>query len=175
LDKPSETIPPTDPPPLHDPCSLGCLLENLTQPPSPTTVDIDLHANQESDSLLASLPQLPSITNSVTHVVCSPQMCGVLTDTQSYVTIRCNLNSTIRMIDGGSNVGVTGNLGSLLDVVDIEPITILVALKGAPESYNDCITKRGLLPLSFSNGTTYYQMCFYCANMVETIISWLPF
>jgi hypothetical protein len=56
------------------------------------------------------------------------------------------------MIDGGSNVCVTGNLESLLDVVDIEPITILVALKvkGAPESYNNCITKQGLLPLSLS-------------------------
>jgi hypothetical protein len=76
-----------------------------------------------------------------------------------------------RMIDGGSNVCVTGNLGSLLNVNDIKPITILVALKGAPESYDDCITKRGLLPLSLSNGMTYYQACFYCANLVETIIS----
>jgi hypothetical protein len=66
---------------------------------------------------------------------------------------------------------VTGNLGSLLDVVDIKPITILVTLEGAPESYDDCITKHGLLPLSLSDSTTYYQARFYCANMVETIIS----
>ena len=75
------------------------------------------------------------------------------------------------MIDGGSNVCITGNLNSLLDVVDIEPITISVAIEGSPTSYDDCITKWGLLPLSLSDGTTYYQTCFYCANMVETIIS----
>ncbi len=53
-----------------------------------------------------------------------------------------------------------------------KPITILVALEGTSESYDDCITKHGLLPpLSLSDGTAYYQACFYCANMVETIIS----
>jgi hypothetical protein len=137
----------------------------------PTTVAIDLHAEQVSDSLLATLSQLPSITDSVMHVVCSPHVCGVHTDHKSSTTIRRNPTSTNRMIDGGSNLCVTGDLGSLLNVVNIEPITILVALKGAPESYNDCITKRGLLPLSLSNGTTYYQACFYCANMVEKFIS----
>jgi hypothetical protein len=75
-----------------------------------------------------------------------------------------------KMIDSGSNVCVTGNLGPLLDVVDVEPFKILVALEGEPSSFDDCITKRGLLPLSLSDGTTYYQTCFYCANMVETII-----
>jgi hypothetical protein len=75
------------------------------------------------------------------------------------------------MIDGGSNICMTGDLGSLLDVVDIDPITILVALEGSLTSYDNCITKRGLLPLPLSNGTTYYQPCFYCTNMVETIIS----
>jgi hypothetical protein len=74
------------------------------------------------------------------------------------------------MVDSGSNVCVTRNLGGLLDVVDIKPTTISVTLEGAPASYDDCITKRGLLPLSLSDGTTYYQTCFYCANMVETMI-----
>jgi hypothetical protein len=59
----------------------------------------------------------------------------------------------------------------MLDVVDIYPIAISVALDRAPASTDDCITKRGLLPLTLSDGTYYYQTCFYCANMVETIIS----
>ncbi len=75
------------------------------------------------------------------------------------------------MVDGGSNVCITGNLGCLVDVSDIEPITISVALKGGPASYDNCITKRGLLPLTLSDGTSYYQPCYYCANMVKTIIS----
>ncbi len=76
-----------------------------------------------------------------------------------------------KTIDGGSNVCVTSDLGLLLDVVDVKPFKILVALEGKPSSFDDCITKRGLLPLSLSDGTAYYQTCFYCANMVETIIS----
>jgi hypothetical protein len=75
------------------------------------------------------------------------------------------------LIDGGSNVCVTGDLNTLLDVTNITPIDISVELDGVPSSVDDKITKRGLLPLTLSDGTTYYQTCFYCANMVETIIS----
>jgi hypothetical protein len=75
------------------------------------------------------------------------------------------------MINGGLNVCITGDLGILLDVVDIKPITILVGIKGSPTLYDDCNTKQGLLPLSLSDGTTYYQTWFYCVNMVKTIES----
>ena len=75
------------------------------------------------------------------------------------------------MVDGGSNVCVTGDLGSLLDVIDINPIPISVAIEGSALSFDNCITKQGVLPLSLSDGTTYFQTCHYCANMVETIIS----
>jgi hypothetical protein len=75
------------------------------------------------------------------------------------------------MVDGGSNVYVTGDIGSLLNVIDIDPIPILVAIEGSASSSDDCIIKRGVLPLSLSDGTTYFQTCYYCANMVETIIS----
>jgi hypothetical protein len=75
------------------------------------------------------------------------------------------------MVDGGSNMCITGDLGLLLDVVDIDQFAISVALEGAPSSYDDCITKQGLLPLTLADGTTYYQTCFYCTNMVKTIIS----
>jgi hypothetical protein len=61
--------------------------------------------------------------------------------------------TTNQMIDGGSNVCVTGDIGSLLDMVDIKPITILIALEGSPTLYDNCITKQGLLPLLLSNGT----------------------
>jgi hypothetical protein len=107
----------------------------------------------------------------VTHIVCSPRVCSVHSDIKLSITIGHDTSLVNRMVDGGSNVCVTGDLGSLLDVVDIEPITILVALEGTPATYDDCITKRGLLPLSLSDGSLYYQPCFYCTNMVETIIS----
>ena len=76
-----------------------------------------------------------------------------------------------KLIDGGSNVCVTGDITILLDVSDIDPIDISVALDGRSTSPDDRITKRGLLPLTLSDGSVYYQTCFYCANMVETIIS----
>jgi hypothetical protein len=120
---------------------------------------------------MAKLPQLPLITNSVTHVICSPRICGVQGNAHLSVTICRVSKPTTHTIDGGSNVCITGDLSSLRDVVDIEPVTISVALEGSLTSYDDCITKRGLLPLLLSDGTTYYQTCFYCANMVETIIS----
>ncbi len=171
------SIPPLpDPPPpddlaIYSMCLPGCLLEGLTQAPSPTSITVDLLATQASTSLLANLPDLPSLTNSVTHVVCSPRVCGVHADRLSSITIHSNLGLATRMVDGSSNVYVTGDVGSLVDIVDIDPITILVALEGAPASYDDCIMKEGLLPLTLSNGTSYYQPCFYCANMVKTIIS----
>jgi hypothetical protein len=105
-----------------------------------------------------------------THLVCSPRVCGVRGDSSSVRTCITDQKAT-KMIDVGSNVCVTGNLGLLLDVVDIDPFKISVALEGKPSSFDDCITKQGLLPLSLSDGTTYYQTCFYCTNMVEIIIS----
>ena len=75
------------------------------------------------------------------------------------------------MIDGSSNICVTGDLAALLDVVDIPPVAISVTLESAPTLFDECITKRGLLPLTVSDGTIYYQPRFYCANLVETIIS----
>jgi len=61
------------------------------------------------------------------------------------------------MVDGGANIFVTGDIGSLLDVTDIDPIPILVAIKGSTTSFDNCITKQGVLPLSLSDGTTYFQ------------------
>jgi hypothetical protein len=78
---------------------------------------------------------------------------------------------TGNLIDGGSNVCIMGDLHILLEVDDITPINSIVALNGKSSLLDDIITKRGLLPLTLSDGTIYYQTCFYCTNMVETIIS----
>jgi hypothetical protein len=80
-------------------------------------------------------------------------------------------NTHNNMVDGGLKVCVTGDLDALLDVINIAPIEISVVLEGALTSFDDCITKHGLLPLTLSDGTTYYQTCFYCANLVKTFIS----
>ncbi len=66
---------------------------------------------------------------------------------------------------------VIGNLQLLIDLVDIPLMAISVALDGPSSSFDDTITKQGFLPLTLSDGMTYHQPCYYCANMVETIIS----
>ena len=55
--------------------------------------------------------------------------------------------------------------------MSVSLVTSTVALDGVPSSVDDKITKRGLQPITLSDGTTYFQTCFYCANMVETSIS----
>lgn len=65
---------------------------------------------------------------------------------------------------------ITGNLLNLVSVVDIPPMPIDVALTGTDISIHDCCTKRGFIPLQCSNGTVYWQLCFYCANAAKTII-----
>ena len=136
---------------------------------SPTTVAVDLWADSNTASLL-TIPDIPSPIASVTRVVCSPRVCGLHSDMGTSITLR-DATPSSTLIDGGSNVCITGDLGSLVDIIDIPPITFSVAIEGAPTSYDDCITKQGLLPLTLSDGSTYYQTCFFCANMVESIIS----
>ena len=130
-----------------------------------------LHYDKDVETPLAQLPPIGSPLDSVTHVVCCPRVCGVSSEDRSSVKIQCTSNLLGHLIDGGSNVCVTGDLHILLDATNITPISISVALDGVPSSVDDKITKRELLPLNLSDGTTYFQPCFYCANMVETIIS----
>jgi hypothetical protein len=75
------------------------------------------------------------------------------------------------LMDGGANICVTGILGLLVDVLSIPPTPILVATTLGSISIDDCCTKRGLIPLTLSNGSIYYQPCYYCKNAVEMIIS----
>jgi hypothetical protein len=89
------------------------------------------------ESVLAQLPDLPSILDSVTHFVCFPRVCRVHGDSLSYVRINGVTPKSKKMVDGGSNVCITGDLGLLLDVMDIDPFAISVALKGPPSPYDN--------------------------------------
>jgi hypothetical protein len=74
------------------------------------------------------------------------------------------------MVDGGANICLTGILSFLVDVVDISPLPISVAVAGSGVTMDDCCIKQGLLPL-LADSSVYYQKSYYCANVVETIIS----
>jgi hypothetical protein len=115
-------------------------------------------------------PDSPTSVASVTYVSASHRVCGLTSTDTSSVRLVPPDNSC-PLIDGGSNICVTGNTNLLVDSVDIPPVTISVALEGGLSSFNDTITKQGLLLLTVLDGTTYFQPYYYCANMVETIIS----
>jgi hypothetical protein len=158
---PAELLPDHDNPP---PPPYGSLFDEFYPPPSPAHTPYDLHLTNTLDGAIVD-------ANSVEHVVCAPRVCGLHGDLTSRVRICPDTGKPDKMVDGGSNVCVTGDLRLLLDVVDINPIQISVALAGTPAFFDDCITKRGLLPLTMTDGSCYYQVCYYCANLVKTIIS----
>jgi hypothetical protein len=74
------------------------------------------------------------------------------------------------MMDGGTNICVRGILGLLVNISSIPPLLITVPTKSHQHSIDDCCTKRGYLPLMLNDSSVYYQICYYCANMSETII-----
>ena len=74
-------------------------------------------------------------------------------------------------MDAGANICLTGDLSILADAVNISPLPITVALNGNGSSLDDCCTKKGYIPLTLSNGTIHWQLCYYSANADETIIS----
>ncbi len=157
----AEPSPPPEPPPLlgtdasppgDDIFSPHSLFDTYCQPrpPSPVSALIDW------STPLHQPPQQPSTPDSIVRSTCLPRVCGLRGDSTSSIRI-CRLNASDEwMVDGGSNVCVTGDISALLDPVDINQVTISVALDGTSTTHKDCITKCGLLPLALPNGTTYY-------------------
>jgi len=113
---------------------------------------------------------------SVTRVVGLPRVYGLKGDEGSYVKV---MRAAVPMdsidnpslMDGGANICITGILSLLVDVETIPPLPISVATTSGSFSLDDCCTKKGLIPLTLSDGSVYYQPCYYCKNATETIIS----
>jgi hypothetical protein len=91
---------------------------------------------------------------------------GIKADSRSSIQVK-----EWSLMDAGANICLTGDLGILVDAVDIPLLPITVALNGNGSSVDDCCTKRGFIPLALSDGTIHWQLCYYSANAVETIIS----
>jgi hypothetical protein len=145
-------------------------------PPSPT-MPFEFPFNPKADkyyeSVLVDLPDILSMMDSITWVFGTPRVCGLVGDSQITVQVML-LAASLQfssMVDGGANICLAGNLSLLVDAMDIPSLPILVAVEGDGMSMADCCTKRDLLPLTLEDGSVYYQMCYYCANAVETIIS----
>ena len=113
---------------------------------------------------------------SVTRVVGLPRVFGLKGNEHSYAkvtraAIPMDAIDNPSLMDGGANICITGVMSLLVDVETIPPLPISVATKSGSISLDDCCTKRGLIPLQLSDGSVYYQPCYYCKNAVETIIS----
>jgi hypothetical protein len=173
-------LPPAEPPPVLLPCIAndppGLVIHHLLQdqdrsnsPTTPFDFPFSLRFDAIEQSSLAELPPVPSVSDSIVQVVGYPHVLGLQQDSQSSVKIRPS-DTPSGLVDGGANICATGNLSILVGVVDIPPLPITVALKDSNTSIDDCCTKRGFLPLSMSDGSIHWQVTFFCANMVETII-----
>jgi hypothetical protein len=123
---------------------------------------------------LSDSPRGPRSFGSVSRIVTCPRVLWFQGGGRSYA--RINLTALAppatpgRLIDGGANICITGDLDSLFDVVTIPPLAISVAVEGT-SSIDDCCTARGLTPIQLDGGSIYWQVCYFCANVVKTIIS----
>jgi hypothetical protein len=113
------------------PCPPGCILEHITGQASQPSIIVDLSYDANTQMSATDIAPLISIPDSVSHVVCTLRVCGLRGDAKSSVTICPATRAPDRMVDGGSNVCVTGDLESLLDVINNDPIPILVAIEGS--------------------------------------------
>jgi hypothetical protein len=132
--------------------------------------------------MLADLLDMSAAMDSVTHVLGLPHVCGLSGDSSTSVTIHTSsannmalldtgANICVTLMEMGANICVTGLLEALVDVAAIPLLPISVAVHGSGVSLNDCFTHHGLLPLLLEDDLVYYQTCYFCKNILETIIS----
>jgi len=178
----ADVPPPAEPPPPE--ISAGLLMDHIlhdpSHPQSPTNpfefpFTLDTTPPNNSPSMhgwsivrTLALPDFPLVMDSVARVIGSPRVFGLRHDSSSYV---CVWKTSTSLLDAGANICLTGDLQLLVDVIKIPPLPISVAITGDAPSLDDCCTHRGYLPLQLSDGSTHWQLCFYCKNTVETIIS----
>jgi hypothetical protein len=110
----------------------------------------------------------PASFGTIVWIATCPRVFGLHNDSRLTVRLCCQTTS---LMDGGGNICITGDLLLMVGIVDIPPMAILVAIEGTEVTKDDCCTKREYIPLSCSDGSIYWQLCFYCANIVKTIIS----
>jgi hypothetical protein len=163
--KPPVTRPPAEPPLTAPDIPNGSHLAHLqtyitTLQPTPAD-----YATKQAAFTKTADP--PNVSNTVVRIAVCPQVFSLCQDSLSSIRIKQHMTS---LMDNRANICIMGNLSLLLDLVDILPIPITVAISGEV-SLDDCCTKRGYLPLTLPDGMIYWQLCFYCANAVDTIIS----
>ncbi len=174
-------LPPSPPDPdhydmPHSDISPGSVLDNIMRghncPWSPSTPFEFPFYNH-----LALHPRSPAIPDSINDKPLIPTTFGQrhsgghdtsgLWDQGQQAVNSSNQSTDWSHMDAGTKICLTGDLSILADVVGIPLLPIMVALNGNGSSLDDCCTKKGYIPLTLSDGTIHWQLCYYFANAVE--------
>lgn len=102
----------------------------------------------------------PQMLHTVSHIATTPRVFGPRDDSQLMARICCRTSS---LMDGCTNICVTSNITTLVNTINIPPMAISITINGTD--------KLGYTPLTCDDGSIYWQLCFYCTNVVEMIIS----
>ena len=131
---PAEPSPALPPQPLAtDPCSVtpqGSIFDTITRLPSPTSANTNLAGLSDLTVLQANFNAYSPPHGSVIHIRRRPRIFGLGRDCASTVFAK--------LINGGANICVTGDLSTLVNVKEIPPMRILVAIAGDAISSDDC-------------------------------------
>ena len=133
--------------------------ESPTILPLPHVAPFDL---MFADDVVGVLPNHPPIYHSAAHLTHPITIVGLTSADQHH--------TSSSMADTGANVCVTGDASILVDLVDIDPIPLGVAVKSSDVQASLC-TKRGYLPIPLLDGTYHYQPFLFNPNASETILS----
>jgi hypothetical protein len=144
---------------------LHCFMTD--QPPSSSSV-AHYHDTSSINLAMALPPNLhPPVLGSVTCICGQPQVFGF---TDGFFIHRISVNDGLLM-DSGANICITNLIDLLVNAVDIPPFTFFIGCDISTPNIDYCCTKHGLLPLPLVGVSLYYQPCYYCKNVTETIIS----
>jgi len=155
-----------------------------TRHPSPDDViDFHEHFNERVDALREQEGRM----STVVHINCTPRVVGLTATRDANAFIKALSKQSNRykqqsldqwvakpsLIDGGANICATSALHLLIEVVELTtPMQIVLAqVDGKEPQLDDCCTAKGFLPIRFKSGKVHYQLCYYCKNMGDTIIS----
>jgi len=118
--------------------------------PFPTSATINLANLSDLTVDQATFNAYTPPRGSVIHIRCRPHIFGLRRDSASA--------AVAKLIDGGANICVTGNLSTLVNIEEIPPMPISVAIAGNDISSDDCCTQRGYIPLTLDDGNLYWQL-----------------
>ena len=166
--EPPPDLPPAEPPPDAPEGSLiYAIIHNPTLPRSPTSpFEFPLIPHMSSLAseppglsvlIMTTISDFPLVMDSIMCVIGSPRVFSLRDDSQSYVQVRKTSSS---LIIGGANICLTGDINLLVHVFKIPPLPISVAVHGDVPTLDDSCSHQGYLPLTLSDGSTHWQLCF---------------